>query len=131
MKTELIKDIFLDAYLGKENKERDYKYWVKPLNPDDGIKFFCVFRIRLKGKAAILVRIQVDLEAELANTETSLVYIDQGFKPNTRFRTDFTKTFYKKRERLTGLGIDEIIKRVAPGLAEKLHKAEELANVDQ
>lgn len=125
-KAELIENIFLDAYFGKENKQRDYKHWVKPLNPGDGVSFFCVFRFKMEGKSAILVKLHVDLSKEENNTEYGLIYVDSGFKPETRFRMEFTRTFFRHRERIIGLGIDEIIRKVSPILASKVEKAEKI-----
>lgn len=125
-KAKLIESILLDAYLGKENAARDRKYWVRTLNPDDGISFLCVIRFKMEGKSAILVRFHVDLSKELYNTEYSLIYIDSGNKPETRFRMEYTKTFFRQRERIIGLGIDEIIRKISPILASKVEKAEKI-----
>lgn len=122
----LIENIFLDAYFGKEDKKRDYDHYVKPLNPEDGIGYCCVFRIRLSKTAAILVGIQVDLSNQEKNTNIYLTYIDSGQEPKTRYRKWLTKTFFRRREHYLGLGIDEIIRKVSPILAEKLEKAEGL-----
>lgn len=123
---QLIEEIFLDGYLGKENKDRDYAHYVKPLNPQDGIGYSCVFRIRLSKTAAILVGIQINVAKEEKNTNCYLTYIDSGQDPKTRYRKWLTMTFFRKREHYLGLGIDEIIRRIAPILAEKLEKAERL-----
>lgn len=127
-KQELIETIFLDSYFCKENKERDYEHYVKALSPQDGIGFFGTFRVKLNKTAALVVGVHIDVSKPEFNTQYRITYVDSGQQPKTRYRKWLTITFFRKREHFNGLGVDEIIRRVSPILAEKVIKAENLYN---
>lgn len=121
-KTKLIEEIFLDSLFGRKQKERAGIYFPHCLFDDDPKKFFATFRYRFSKQDAIIVRVHINLYNEHDNVQLGLTHI------KTVRGAKHTRTFYSNTRKILGRGLDEIIRDVAPVLAERLSKAQVIYN---
>lgn len=115
---KIVSSILEDALFQREAKPYKNVYFIKPLNPGDRKQFFCSFRFKTSKGEVLLCRVEINLEYE-----NNTVYGISLLKPRERESI----TFFRKRQRIVGKSILEIIQSVVvPVLTDKINKVESM-----
>ena len=118
-----VNEILEDAVFQRDPKPYKDVYFIKVLNPGDRKSIFVSFRWKSSKNECFVCRTEINLEYPEKNTSTAISFL--------KVRERESITFFRKRDRIVGKSIIEIIKgHVGPMIIDKLNKVEEYYNVN-
>lgn len=117
---ETVKEILHNA--GQGNQPNPYKnvYFIKTLNPGDGISLFNSFRFKTTKQEVLLCRVNIDLALTTNNVSIAISLMKQPMIKRESI------TFFRQRHSIRGKSIIELLNGIVlDTFVEKIEKVED------